>query len=376
MAQPPPWCTKAIRRVTSGRCEPTGTVVYGTGYVYTPWIGSVWYPRRGLIPWQRSRSTTPTWASRSVSRWAWQRPRGLLPTMAASTTAPATGAVAAPCCGTASANVYGHWGSACIRLRSWYAGGGVAGTRASGSYYNQRTGTTGTYNAGKQYNAYTGNATRAYDRTAPRRRAAAATWPGRATTTRIPASAPTRRAPAPRVRRQFSHAQYRDNRGSGRRRARGADHHLQREDWTDQHLGYRHAEQRPLRGQQRQRLQERRQRRVAATHVQRLAGCLRRQLLGQQRSARRAATEMTARRASRAVSWTASHTAAPADLAVVVSAAVVSAEADSVAGASTEAVGALAAGRLQRLSRRRQRRLWWLRWGRIPWWRRVRGGRR
>ena len=24
--------------------EPTGTVVYGTGYAYTPWIGSVWYP--------------------------------------------------------------------------------------------------------------------------------------------------------------------------------------------------------------------------------------------------------------------------------------------------------------------------------------------
>ena len=24
--------------------SPYGTVVYGTGYSYTPWIGSVWYP--------------------------------------------------------------------------------------------------------------------------------------------------------------------------------------------------------------------------------------------------------------------------------------------------------------------------------------------
>ena len=41
----------------------------------------------------------------------------------------------------------------------------MAGTTASGSYYNQRTGTSGSYNAGRQYNAYTGNATRGYDRT-------------------------------------------------------------------------------------------------------------------------------------------------------------------------------------------------------------------
>ena len=24
--------------------EPSGTIVYGTGYAYSPWIGSVWYP--------------------------------------------------------------------------------------------------------------------------------------------------------------------------------------------------------------------------------------------------------------------------------------------------------------------------------------------
>ena len=70
------------------------------------------------------------------------------------------------CCASASANVYGHWGSAAYSgTRSWYAGAGVAGTTASGSYANARTGTTGSYAAGKQYNAWTGNASRGYDRT-------------------------------------------------------------------------------------------------------------------------------------------------------------------------------------------------------------------
>ena len=72
-----------------------------------------------------------------------------------------------PCCASASANVYGHWGTTTYSgTRSWYAGGGVAGTTASGNYYNNRTGTSGSYNAGKQYNAWTGNYTRGYDRTA------------------------------------------------------------------------------------------------------------------------------------------------------------------------------------------------------------------
>src|SRR5262249_52769766 len=66
---------------------------------------------------------------------------------------------------SASANVYGHWGNATYSgTRTWYAGGGVAGTTFSGSYSTAR-GTTGNINAGKQYNAWTGNYTRGYDRT-------------------------------------------------------------------------------------------------------------------------------------------------------------------------------------------------------------------
>ena len=109
----------------------------------------------------------------SDSRWAWRPRPGPNPTRGtARTTIPAYWG-GYPCCATASANVYGHWGNTAYSgTRSWYAGGGVAGTTASGSYYNSRTGTSGTYNAGKQYNANTGNYTRGYDRTATAPRAA------------------------------------------------------------------------------------------------------------------------------------------------------------------------------------------------------------
>jgi hypothetical protein len=145
--------------------SPYGTVVYGTGYVYTPWIGSVWY----APPYTYSVAATPVYNpyvgftygfAVGLATAAWMEPYW--------------GAYYHPyywggygCCATASANVYGHWGSTTYSgTRSWYAGGGVAGTTATGTYSNARTGTTGSYAAGRQYNAWTGNATRGYDRTA------------------------------------------------------------------------------------------------------------------------------------------------------------------------------------------------------------------
>ncbi len=144
---------------------PYGTVVYGTGYVYAPWVGSVWY----ATPYTYGVAAAPIYNpyvgytfgfAMGLATAAWMEPYW-------------GGAYYHPgywggygCCASASANVYGHWGSTTYSgTRSWYAGGGVAGTTASGSYYNSRTGTSGTYNAGRQYNAYTGNATRGYDRT-------------------------------------------------------------------------------------------------------------------------------------------------------------------------------------------------------------------
>lgn len=151
--------------------EPTGTVVYGTGYYYAPWVGTVWYPAPvtytvaaapvynpyvGLTFGFALGLATAAWASPYYGGFygAYYHPAYW-------------GGYGYPCCASASANVYGHWGNTVTSgTRSWYAGGGVAGSTASGSYYNQRTGTSGSYNAGRQYNANTGNYTRAYDRTA------------------------------------------------------------------------------------------------------------------------------------------------------------------------------------------------------------------
>src|SRR5450631_578048 len=148
---------------------PYGTVVYGTGYAYSPWIGNIWYPP----PYTYGIAAVPVY--NPYVGFTFGFAMGLA---TAAWTEPYWGGYYGayyhpaywggyPCCGTASANVYGHWGSTTYSgTRSWYAGGGVAGTTASGSYYNSRTGTSGTYNAGRQYNANTGNYTRGYDRTA------------------------------------------------------------------------------------------------------------------------------------------------------------------------------------------------------------------
>ena len=146
--------------------SPYGTVVYGTGYAYTPWVGTVWYPP----PYTYSVAAAPVY--NPYTGFTFGFAMGLA---TAAWTYPYWGGAyyhpgywgGYPCCASASANVYGHWGATTYSgTRTWYGGGGVAGTTASGSYYNSRTGTSGTYNAGRQYNAWTGNATRGYDRTA------------------------------------------------------------------------------------------------------------------------------------------------------------------------------------------------------------------
>jgi hypothetical protein len=147
---------------------PYGTVVYGTGYAYTPWVGTVWYPP----PYTYGVAAAPVYNpyvgftygfALGLATAAWTEPwwggAYYYPTYWG-------GYGGYPCCASASANVYGHWGATTYSgTRTWYAGGGVAGTTASGSYYNSRTGTSGSYNAGRQFNAWTGNATRGYDRT-------------------------------------------------------------------------------------------------------------------------------------------------------------------------------------------------------------------
>jgi hypothetical protein len=144
--------------------SPYGTVVYGTGYVYSPWIGSVWYP----APYTYGLAAAPLWNpyvgftygfALGLATAAWY------PYWGGAYFHPGYWGGYGGCCMSASANVYGHWGAAAYSgTRSWYAGGGVAGSSFRGSYYNQRTGTFGNVNAGRQYNAWTGNASRGYDR--------------------------------------------------------------------------------------------------------------------------------------------------------------------------------------------------------------------
>jgi hypothetical protein len=145
--------------------SPDGTVVYGTGYAYTPWIGSVWYPP----PYTYYVAAQPVY--NPYVGFTFGFAMGLA---TAAWTEPYWGGAyyhpnywgGYPCCGSASANVYGHWGATTYSgTRTWYGGGGVAGTTASGSYYNARTGSSGSYDAGRQFNANTGNASRGYDRT-------------------------------------------------------------------------------------------------------------------------------------------------------------------------------------------------------------------
>ena len=84
-----------------------------------------------------------------------------------------------PCCGSVSANVYGHWGNAAYSNHALVVCdlGGTVGTTASGAYTSERTGTTGSYQAGRSYNPYTGQARQAMTVRSTRPVAPLATWP-------------------------------------------------------------------------------------------------------------------------------------------------------------------------------------------------------
>ncbi|MCM8594312.1 hypothetical protein [Accumulibacter sp.] len=143
---------------------PDGVVVYGTGYAYTPWIGSVWY----AAPYTWGIAAAPIY--NPYVGFAFGYGLGLA---TAAWAAPYWGAYyhpgywGYPCCGSTSASVYGHWGNTVYSgTRTWYsAADGRVGTAATGTYTNERTGTSGSYAAGRSYNPWTGQAQRGYDRT-------------------------------------------------------------------------------------------------------------------------------------------------------------------------------------------------------------------
>src|SRR5215475_25915 len=152
--------------------SPDGVVVYGTGYVYDPWVGTVYYP----VPVTYGVMAQPVY-NPGV---------GMAFGFAVGVTAAAMTAsyyhpiyypvyyhpgyypyYGVPCCGSVSGNVYGQWGNTAYSgTRTYYNNyGGAYGTQASGTYTNYATGTTGSYQGGRSYNPYTGQAQAGYDRT-------------------------------------------------------------------------------------------------------------------------------------------------------------------------------------------------------------------
>jgi len=142
---------------------PDGTVVYGTGYAYNPWIGAVWYPApvtygiaaapiynpaAGFTFGFALGLATAAWAT---PYWggAWYHPAYW----------------GAPCCGSATANVYRNWGTGVSSgTRSWWSNSSNIGTGVTGTYSNYRTGVSGSYSGYRNYSYGTGWAQQGYTR--------------------------------------------------------------------------------------------------------------------------------------------------------------------------------------------------------------------
>jgi hypothetical protein len=143
---------------------PDGVVVYGTGYAYTPWIGTAWYP----VPVTYGVAAAPVY--NPAVGFTFGFAMGLT---TAALTEPYWGGAyyhpyyyGYPCCGSASANVYrsGYHGVS-SGTRTWYNNaGGAFGTYGSGSYSTYR-GTSGNYAFQRSYNPYTGQGSQSYTRT-------------------------------------------------------------------------------------------------------------------------------------------------------------------------------------------------------------------
>ncbi len=143
-----------------------GVVVYGTGYYYTPYVGTtLWVPAPYTYGVGASFAWSPAagWAlgfgmGMAIGSWCspWWGPVGYW----------GWGYYGAPAWGwggwggAAAANVYGHWGNtAYAGTRAAWANPwtGNVGAGSRGTYYNSVTGNSGVAARGANYNAYTGN---------------------------------------------------------------------------------------------------------------------------------------------------------------------------------------------------------------------------
>ena len=160
-----------------------GVVVYGTGYVYSPWIGSVWYGPPVTYGYGVNIAYTP-WTGWGLAfgigcgfamgaamcgygwgyaGWGWGAACGgwYGGFYGAAAWGHGGGAVWGP--GYArwsSGNVYSHWGNTSAVTRSgggYNAWTGNAWRGSEGASYNSKTGVAAAGQRGGGYNAYTGN---------------------------------------------------------------------------------------------------------------------------------------------------------------------------------------------------------------------------
>jgi hypothetical protein len=141
-----------------------GTVVYGTGYAYSPWVGTVWYGAPvtygvAAMPVYNPYAGFTFGFAMGLTAAYWAEPYWGGAYYHA-------GYYGYPCCGSATADVYRSWpGGVSSGTRTYWAdNGGAFGTTAAGSYSTYR-GTSGTYNAQRSWNPYTGQGSEGYNRT-------------------------------------------------------------------------------------------------------------------------------------------------------------------------------------------------------------------
>lgn len=131
---------------------PYGTVVYGTGYVYTPWVGAVWYPP----PYTYGVAAVPVY--NAALGFTFGFATGLATSAWATPYYYGAAYHPYPCCGSATASVYGQYGHTAYSgtKTAYTTSTGAAGVAGSGSYYNKATGTSGNYATNRSYNPNTG----------------------------------------------------------------------------------------------------------------------------------------------------------------------------------------------------------------------------
>ena len=152
---------------------PDGVVVYGTGYVYQPWVGTVYYAPPVTYGVMAQPVYNPAvgmafgfamgYAAASMTA-SYYHPV-YYPAYYHPAYYPAY--YGHPCCGSVSYNAYGQYGATAYSgTRTYYNNyGGSYGTSTSGHYTNYATGTTGTYSGNRSYNPYSGQYKASTDRT-------------------------------------------------------------------------------------------------------------------------------------------------------------------------------------------------------------------